>query len=190
MPVLTTPLGVLLSLQLAAPPAPPPPPASPEPTPASEGSTSDLAAEAPMPDWQPEGGAKAHKSDEDPTEVNRKVRNAARTTIAGSAIAMVGVAAGVAGLVMFYVPKQQLGKMQDDHGNLPPGDPKRQTAIATLRAAPIVGYAGAGLFLAGVITAAVAGARFKKLREEKRTSVAVVPMPMWKGGGLAAEVRF
>lgn len=191
MSVLTTPMGVLLSLQLAAPPAPPPPPAAgSEPAPASQGGSDDLAAEAPMPDWQPEGGEKAHATEKDPREVNRKLRNAARTTIAGGAIALVGVAAGVTGLVLYIVPKQQIEKTRDDSGNLPPGDAKRQTNIAAMRAAPIVGYVGAGVFLAGVITAAVAGARFKKLREERRTSVAVVPMPMWKGGGLAAEVRF
>ncbi len=175
MPVLTTPLGVLLSLLLAAPSAPP---------------SSDLAAEAPVPDWVPEGGSAAHQAGKDPREVNRKVRNAARTTIAGGGIAIVGLAAGIAGITMFMVSKQQLEKAKDDNGNYVAGDPKRQRAITSMQVAPYVGYAGAGLVVVGVITALIAGRRFKKLREDKRTSVAVGPMPMWRGGGLSAEVRF
>jgi hypothetical protein len=192
MPVLTTPIGVLLTLQLAAaPPAPPPPPtASPDPTPSSEGASSDLAAEAPVPDWVPEGGSSAHKTDVDPHEVNRKVRNAARTTIAGGGIALVGIAVGVSGLLMYMIPKQQLTKLTDDTGHYKPGDAKRQSAIATMQAAPYVGYAGVGLVAVGILTAVIAGARFKKLRENKRTSMAFGPMHMFKGGGLSAEVRF
>ena len=120
MPVFTTPFGLLLALQLAtAPPAPAPPEPSPEGS--GAGASSELAAEAPVPAWVPEGGSAAHKSGEDPTEVNRKVRNAARTTIAGGAIALFGVAAGIGGLVMYTIPKKQLGKLRDDNnGNLPP----------------------------------------------------------------------
>lgn len=190
MPALTTSLGVLLSLQLAAPPAPPPPPAGPEPTPANLAASSDLAAEAPVPDWVPEGGSSAHKTEVDPHEVNRKVRNAGRTTIAGGAIALVGIAAGVSGLLMFMIPKKQLAKLTDESGHYEPGDAKRQSAIATMQVAPYVAYAGAGLAVVGILTAVIAGARFKKLRENKRTSMAFGPMNLFKGGGLSAEVRF
>src|SRR5688572_26838140 len=123
MPVLTTPIGVLLTLQLAAaPPAPPPPPtASPDPTPSSEGASSDLAAEAPVPDWVPEGGSSANETEVDPHEMNRKVRRAARTTIAGGGIVLVGVAGGIAGLLMYSIPKKQLAKLTDDTGHYKPG---------------------------------------------------------------------
>jgi len=192
MPVLTTPVGLLLSLQLAAaPPAPPPPAPGPTPAPAGEGAVSDLAAEAPMPAWEPEGGSSAHKSTEDITVVNKKIRNAARGTIAGGAVAIFGIAAGAAGMVMFYVPRKQLGDLRDKNdGMLPPDDPKRQRAITTMRVAPIVAYTGLGIFVTGVVTALIAGRRFKKLREEKRTSVAFSPVPMYRGAGFNAEVRF
>jgi hypothetical protein len=91
---------------------------------------------------------------------------------------------------MYMIPKQQLAKLTDESGHYKPGDAKRQSAIATMQAAPYVGYAGVGLVAVGILTAAIAGARFKKLREQKRTSVAFGPMHLFKGGGLSAEVRF
>jgi hypothetical protein len=196
MPV-TTPLGLLLSLQLAvAPPAPPPPPPTPsappaETTPSVEpAAASDLAAEAPVGEWTPEGGASAHKSTEDPHVVNKKIRRAAKTTIAGGSIAILGVAAALTGGIMYAVSSSQFKKLQDDDDGLMPGDPKRQRNLMMLRVSPPVIYAGAGLALVGVITAIVAGRRFKRLREDKRTTVAFTPVPMLRGGGMAAEVRF
>jgi hypothetical protein len=192
MPALTPSFGLLLSLQLAAaPPAPPPPPPVTAPEPAGAAPSNDLAAEAPMPAWTPEGGTSAHKADVDITVVNKKMRNAARTTIAGGAVALFGVAAGAAGLVMFYVPRKQLGDLKSKNdGVLPPDDPKRQRAIMTMRVAPIIAYTGVGIFVTGALMAVIAGRRFKKLREDKRTSVAFTPVPMYGGAGFHAEVRF
>jgi hypothetical protein len=192
MPVLTIPVGLLLSLQLAvAPPAPPPPAPGTTPDASAPAAGSDLAAEAPVPAWVPEGGSAAHKSTEDITVTNKKMRNAARTTIAGGAIAILGVAAGAAGMVMFYVPRKQLGDLRDKNdGMLPPDDPKRQRAITTMRVAPYVAYTGVGIFVTGVVTALIAGRRFKKLREDKRTSVAFAPSPMYRGAAFNLEVRF
>ena len=62
--------------------------------------------------------------------------------------------------------------------------------MTMLRVAPIIAYTGIGIFVAGTLTAVIAGRRFKRLREDKRTSVAFVPMPMYRGGGFQAEVRF
>jgi hypothetical protein len=192
MPVLTIPVGLLLSLQLAvAPPAPPPPAPGPSPDGSAPAGSSDLAAEAPVPAWVPEGGSAAHKSTEDITVTNKKIRTASRTTIAGGAIALFGVAAGISGMVMFYVPRKQLGDLRDKNdGMLPPDDPKRQRAILAMRLAPYIAYTGVGIFVAGALTAAIAGRRFKKLREDKRTSVAFAPAPMYRGAALNLEVRF
>lgn len=174
MTVLTTPFGMLLSLQLAASPAPP-----------------ELAAEAPVPPWVPEGGVAAHGSSDDARAQNHKIRNAARATIAGGSLAIFGVVTALTGLVLYTVPKKQLGKLQSDHdGNLPPNDPKRQQAITMMRVAPWVAFSGIGIFVVGTVTAAIAGRRFKKLREDRRTTFAFSPMPVWRGTGLSAEVRF
>jgi hypothetical protein len=59
-----------------------------------------------------------------------------------------------------------------------------------MRVAPYVAFSGIGIFVVGTVTAAIAGRRFKKLREDRRTTVAFSPMPVWRGTGLSAEVRF
>jgi hypothetical protein len=73
---------------------------------------------------------------------------------------------------------------------LPPGNEKRQQAISAAQASPILLGVGAGVFVVGAVMAGVAGRRFKKLREEKRTTVAFAPLPLRTGGGFAMEVRF
>lgn len=187
----TTPLGVLLSLQLAAPPAPPP---APDPAPASTdapAADADLAAEAPVSAWVPEGGAQAHRSDADPGKANKRLRNTARTSIAGGAIALLGVGMGAAGLAMYMVPRKQLAKLRTQNdGVLPPDDAKRQRAITLSRVGPALGYAGMGVMVTGILIATIAGARFKKLRADKRTTVAFHPMQLRRGGGIGMEVRF
>ena len=144
-----------------------------------------------MPPWVPEGGDAATRSSDDPGELNRKLRRAARTTIAGGSIAVVGGVAGLGGLVMYSLARQRLKKLeQQNGGNLPPGDPKRQHAITLSQVGPALGYAGVGVFVVGAIVATVAGRRFKALREQRRTSVAMSPMLLWHGAGLSAGVRF
>jgi hypothetical protein len=139
----------------------------------------------------PEGGTSAHKSSEDISVVNKKMRNAARTTIAGGAVALFGAAAGISGMVMFYVPRKQLADLKSKNdGTLPPDDPKRQRAIMTMRVAPIIAYTGVGILVTGALMAVIAGRRFKRLREDKRTSLAFSPVPMYRGAGFNAEVRF
>jgi hypothetical protein len=74
---------------------------------------------------------------------------------------------------------------------LPPGDAKRQRAITMSRVSPAVLGASAGLFVVGAAMAVIAGRKFKRLREERRTStVAFAPVPTRDGFALAAEVRF
>jgi len=187
MPVLTPTVTLLLTLQLAAaPPVPDAPPAR-EAYPGA----AELAAEAPVPEWRPEGGTAAHKSTVDPHELNKKIRRASSTTIAGGAIAVLGLTSLIGGTVLFTLPRSQLEKLKSDNGGvLPPDDPKRQRAITMARVSPALIGAGAGVFVVGAIMAAVGARKFKKLREEKRTSVAFAPMPMRRGGGLGVEVRF
>jgi len=158
--------------------------------PVDTGST-DLAAEAPVPTWTPEGEGAAHRSAEDPRKANKKLRNAARTTIAGGAITVLGLGMAIGGASTLMIPKKQLAKLEQENGGvLPPDDPKRQRAIVLSRVLPAITYAGAGLAVAGALMAVIAGRRFKRLREDKRTSVAFGPMPMYRGGGVSAEVRF
>jgi hypothetical protein len=191
MPATTTSIGVLLSLQLAASPPPPPPPPTPAPASAPAAGGSDLAAEAPVPAWTPEGGSAAHKSTDDTKTVNKKIRNAARTTIAGGSLGILGLVAGISGTFVYAFPRKKLGELKSENGGtLPPDDPKRQRAITMVRVGPYIAYAGAGVFVLGTIMAVVAGRRFKKLREDKRTSVAFEPMPMRRGFGLGMGVRF
>ncbi|MBC8070480.1 MAG: hypothetical protein IAG13_19265 [Deltaproteobacteria bacterium] len=189
MPLLTSTVARLITLQLAA--VPPVPAAATALAPEAYSGASELAAEAPIPAWQPEGGGAAHRSDALPHVVNKKIRKARNVALAGGTIAVLGLATVAAGMVMYYVPRAQLTKLKQDNGGvLPPGDEGRQRAISAAEASPILMGVGAGVFVVGAVMAGVAGSRFKKLREEKRTTVAFAPLPMRTGGGLALEVRF
>ena len=56
---------------------------------------------------------------------------------------------------------------------------------------PILAYAGLGILVGGVITAAVGRLRLKKLREQRRTSsVAFMPTTLGRGAQVQWEVRF
>ena len=189
MPPLTSTVVLLVALQLAA--VPPVPAAATALAPEAYSGASELAAEAPMPEWKPEGGNAAHKSDVDPHVVNKKIRKARNVTLAGGTIALLGLATLAAGAITYYVPASQLSKLKEDNsGVLPPGNEKRQQAISAAQASPILLGVGAGVFVVGAVMAGVAGSRFKKLREEKRTTVAFAPLPLRTGGGFAVEVRF
>jgi hypothetical protein len=186
-------VGPLVAAQLAlAPPAPLPLGALANETPTSV-TDEALAAQAPEPAWVDEGGAAAHAGG-DPREQRRAIRRAARTTIAGGAVALIGFAGCMSVTPLYVLPRRTLTKLREENdGNLPPGDPKRQRAIVASEAAPFVLGASAGLVLAGTLVAFFAGRRFKRLREEKRTStVAFAPGPagLGFGVGLGAQVRF
>ncbi|HWB81590.1 MAG TPA: hypothetical protein VG755_41800 [Nannocystaceae bacterium] len=177
MPVLPPTIAVVLSLGLAAPEAYP--------------GAAELAAEAPLPEWKPEGGTAAHKGEGDIHEVNKKIKRAAHTTIAGGAIAVLGLSSLIGGFVVYSLPRNKLKKLESDNGGaLPPGDESRQRAITMARVSPIVMGVGAGVLVIGAVMAGVGAKRFKKLREEKRTTVAFAPMPARRGGGFMLEVRF
>lgn len=190
----TAVVGPLVAAQLAlAPPAPLPLGAvAIEPPPAVLDEA--LAAQAPQPAWVDEGGTAAHATGDDPREKNRAMRRAARTTIAGGAVALVGLVGCMSVTPLYVLPPRTLTKLREENdGSLPPGDPKRQRAIAASEAAPFVLGASAGLVLVGTIVAFVAGRRFNRMREEKRTStVALAPGPagLGIGVGLGAKVRF
>jgi hypothetical protein len=189
MPALTPTVTLLVTLQLAA--VPPVPAAATSFAAEAYPGANELAAEAPVPAWQPEGGSSAHRSDADPQILNKKIRKARTTALVGGSLGVLGLATAVGGLVLFTLPRSKLEKLKTDNGGaLPPGDEKRQRAIDMARISPILIGVGAGVFLVGAVMAGVAGRRFKKLREEKRTTVAFAPMPMRLGGGMAVEVRF
>lgn len=189
MPPLTSTVALLAMLQLAA--VPPVPAVATAFAPESYPGASELAALAPLPEWKPEGGAAAHRSDADPHLVNKKIRKARNVALAGGSIGVIGLATLAGGLLTHYMPRQRLDKQKADNGGvLPAGDAKRQRAIDTAAASPILIGVGAGVFVIGAVMAGVAGRRFKQLREEKRTTVAFAPMPMRRGGGMALEVRF
>ena len=177
MPVLPPTIAVLLSLTLTAPEAYP--------------GAAELAAEAPLPEWKPEGGTAAHQGKSDVHEVNKKMRRAGHTAIAGGAIAVLGLSSLVGGFVIYSLPRNKLKKLESENGGaLPPGDADRQRAITMARVSPILMGVGAGVLVIGAVMAGVGAKRFKKLREEKRTTVAFSPMPTRRGGGLMLEVRF
>lgn len=173
---MTAPLALLLAV---APPAPPDTPAS------------DLAAEAPQLDWVPEGGDEASSSEADPRLEQRKIRRAAITSVAGGAIAIIGVAGLIGGGLMLYMPKAKLAKLESENGGtLPPGNEARQRAITTWEAAPIVLGIGAGIAVVGAVMAGVGAAKVRKLREKRRKTVAFAPGFFDGGIGLAAQGRF
>jgi hypothetical protein len=177
MPVLSPTIAVLLTLTLAAPEAYP--------------GANELAAEAPVPAWNPEGGTAAHRANDDVHALNKKMRRAGHTAIAGGAIGVLGLTTLIGGTVLYVLPHSQLEKLeQGNDGALPPGDEKRQRALTMARVSPAIIGIGAGVLVVGAVMAAVGARRFKKLREEKRTSVAFAPMPTRRGGGLMLEVRF
>jgi hypothetical protein len=182
VPIISTSSSLLLALQLCATPPPPaPPPAAGE----------DLAAEAPEPDWVPEGGAEAKSTDADPRLKQRKIRRAAITSVAGGAIVIVGAAGVIGGSMMIYIPQNKLSKLsQENGGMLPPGNDARQRAVATWQAAPVVLGVGVGLVVVGGIMAAVGAVKVRRLREERRKTVAFSPTWIPGGVGLSAQGRF
>lgn len=193
MPMLpaTLPGALLLALPLAAqPPAPPPPP--PVPTASAAPADTDLAAEAPVPEWRFEGGASEAGPARDDS-VDRKIRRSARTSIAGGSIAILGIASVIAGGVMVGIkPRAKIQKLEGDNGGpLPDDDPEKKRLENVAQAGPITLYAGLGMVAVGAVVAVIAGRRLKKLRDSKRkTAVAFAPAPMWGGAALTAEVRF
>ncbi|MBX7084109.1 MAG: hypothetical protein K1X88_33180 [Nannocystaceae bacterium] len=185
----TLSVALALGVVLAAPAAPPAP-ASP-PAPATAVANPDLAAVAPVPPWSAEGGEKAHATAVDPHQLNKQIRRAAATALSGGVLMVLGIGATAAGYSMIVIPGSRLNKLKSEHdGVLPPGDPARQHAIRTARAMPFVLGAGIGTIVVGAVLSGIGGRRFKKLREEKRTSVALGGMPMRGGGVLSMEVRF
>lgn len=157
----------------------------------------DLAAEAPKPDWVREGhgtGTGVAGPDQNPRVLNRKIRTAGRVTLAGGGIAVLGGALAITGAVLLYGvrPSTRLNKLANENGGyLPVDDDQRHRLISIARSGPIVVYAGLGVLVGGVITAAVARFRLKKLREQRRTSaVAFAPTPLGRGAQVLWEVRF
>lgn len=163
---------------------------------AAPGEDAELAAEAPMPRWTYEGGGHGANGDAgtgaDPHRMNKKIRRAGATTIAGAGIAIAGGATLIAGAVMYYLGSQErLKKLKQENDNLLPiDDPERQRIIATARTTPIVIYTGIAVLVAGVLTAAIARARLGKLREQRRTTMAFGAAPTRGGASLHWEVRF
>lgn len=154
----------------------------------------DLAAEAPQSDWIREGYGAGAGREADPRALNRKIRLAGRVTLAGGAIAVLGGAIAISGAILLYGvrPAARLSALADDNGGaLPVDDPKRQRLIDIARAGPIVAFTGIGVLVGGVITAAVARSRLKKLRERRRTSiVSFSPTMLGRGAEVHWEVRF
>lgn len=189
---LPLPLALLVAVSLAAPP---PVPASPAPPPTAASTdpvAEQLAAEAPQPAWVAEGGSAAHTSSDDVRDSRKKMRRLARTTVAGGAVAVLGLTATIAGVITLSMPKKQLDKLEADNGGtLPTDDPKRQRAIVLGQVSPALIGAGIGVFLVGAIVGGIAGKRFKKMHEEQRTStVAFAPVGMRRGAGFGMTVRF
>lgn len=183
----TLPVALALGLAMAVPPAPAAPASPPAPAPANP----DLAALAPVPEWTVEGGDKAHAAKSDPHQLNRQIRRAAATALSGGVLMVLGIGATVAGYTMMTIPSSRLNKLKSQHdGVLPPGDAGRQHAIRTAQAMPIVLGIGIGTIVVGAVLSGVGGRRFKKLREEKRTQVALGGSPLRGGGVLSMEVRF
>jgi hypothetical protein len=177
----------LLPLVWSAPPPPPPPPG-----PVEASSSSDLAAAAPVPEWTFEGGGSAGPADRDPHGDNRKIRRAAKTTIAGGSIAVLGLSGVIAGGAMYGLrPSKKLNELRDENGELPADDPKVKRWTAFNKAAPIIMYTGVGVLAAGAIIAVIASRRLKKLRDQRRRStVAFGASPTFGGFAMQAEVRF
>lgn len=154
----------------------------------------DLAAAAPQTDWIREGYGKGEGVVEDPRALNRKIRRAGRVTLAGGGIAILGGALAITGAILIYGvrPASRLSELKDDNmGVLPVDDDERHRLISIARAGPIVAFTGLGVLVGGVITAALARVRLKKLRERRRTSiVSFAPTHFGRGAELRWEVRF
>ncbi len=181
----------LFGLQLSV--SPPAPVVGPAVGPANP----ELAAEATVAPWVPEHGAEAHGAeahgaDADPREGRDQMRRAARATIAGGALVLLGMVGTTTGLALFIAHGRQLERLREDNGGrLPPGNDKRQAAIRLHGAViPTVAVAST-LALAGLVTALVAGRRFRRLRDERGSGkVAFAPVPTRHGFGITAGVRF
>ena len=154
----------------------------------------ELAAEAPQSDWVREGYGTGKGVEQDPRLLNRKIRRAGAVTLAGGGIAVLGGALAITGVILLYVgnPAKKLTKLSSENGGVLPTDSdKRHSAISMAYATPIVIYTGLGVLAAGVITAAIARVRLKKLREQRRTSiVSVQPAMIGRGATVNWEVRF
>jgi hypothetical protein len=154
----------------------------------------DLAADAPQSDWIREGYGTGKGVEQDPRLLNRKIRRAGTVTLAGGGIAVLGGALAISGVLLMYIgnPAKKLTKLAEGNGGVLPTDSdKRHSAISTAYATPIVIYTGLGLLAAGIITAAIARVRLKKLREQRRTSiVSVSPTMRGRGATVHWEVRF
>lgn len=154
----------------------------------------DLAAEAPQSDWIREGYGTGTGAAQDPRAMNRKIRTAGRVTLAGGGIAVLGGAAAITGAILLYGvrPSSGLSKLASQNmGALPTDNDKRHRLITIARTGPILVYAGLGVLAAGIITAAIARIRLKKLREQRRTSiVSISPTMIGRGAEISWGVRF
>lgn len=154
----------------------------------------ELAAEAPQTDWIREGYGTGAGAEKDPRALNRKIRLMGRITLAGGGIAVLGGALAISGAILLYGvrPSSRLSQLADDNmGTLPTDDDKRHRLITMARTGPILVYTGLGVLVGGVITAAIARVRLKKLREQRRTSiVSVTPTMFGRGAEVHWEVRF
>jgi len=159
-------------------------------------SNPELAAEAPQPSWNYEGGGGGGVSEGDPRLLNRKIRTAGKVTLAGGGIAVLGGLVAISGVVILYAvrPQSRLSSYKSDNGGaLPIDDAKRHRLITMSRTAPLLAFTGLGVFVGGAIIAAIGRIRFKKLREKRRTqTVAFAPAPAALGRGLELhlEVKF
>ena len=159
-------------------------------------SNPELAAEASQPSWNYEGGGGGGISEGDPRLLNRKIRTAGKVTLAGGGIAVLGGLVAISGAIILFAvrPQSRLGAYKSDNGGaLPVDDDKRHRLIGLSRTAPLLAFTGIGVFVGGVIIAAIGRIRFKKLREKRRTqTVAFAPAPAALGRGLELhlEVKF
>ena len=156
----------------------------------------ELAAEAPQPSWNYEGGGGGGVSEGDPRLLNRKIRTAGKVTLAGGGIAVIGGLVAISGVVILYAvrPQSRLSAYKSDNGGaLPVDDDKRHRLIGLSRTAPLLAFTGLGVLVGGAIIATIGRIRFKKLREKRRTqTVAFAPAPAALGRGLELhlEVKF
>ena len=157
----------------------------------------DLAAQVPKLEWVYEGegqssGDKGNGGVEvDPREMNRKIRRAGKVTLAGGGIAIGGLLVTLTGLGLRFAGSAKRLEKIKENGVLPVDNDKRQRILSMGYASPIVMFTGIGILAAGVITAAVARVRLKKLRERRRTSIiAVTPTTYGQGAELHWELRF
>lgn len=157
----------------------------------------DLAEQVPRLEWVYEGEGQGGDDkgnggvEIDPREMNRKIRRAGKVTLAGGGIAIGGLLVTLTGLgLRFAGSAKRLDKIREG-GVLPVDNDKRQRILTMGYVSPIVMFTGIGILAAGVITAAVARVRLKKLRERRRTSIiAVTPTMYGQGAELHWELKF